>query len=129
MAPGNPKRKKILIVEDDTYVHELLSFLFTQQKNYDVLVSDDSFKAFSMLDEQTPDLIFLDFMLPRMDGVEFCRKLRKNEKTKNIPVVMMSASAKLNDVDKKELGVEYSIAKPFNMTEILGIIDKIFKGE
>jgi DNA-binding response OmpR family regulator len=118
-------KKKILVIEDDDYVSELLKYLFSQKNNFEIAVAGDGSKALEMIEEEVPDLIFLDFMLPKIDGVEVCRRLRKNDRTSKVPVVLMSASLKLHDMVKEEIGVNYILSKPFNMTEILNIVESL----
>lgn len=118
-------KRKILIIEDDEYVSELLTYLLQQNEANETLVVADGRKALETVEEEVPDIIFLDFMLPGMDGMEICRRLKKNEKTRPVPIVLMSSSLRLNEIKKEEIGADYVIAKPFNMTDILNIIDSL----
>lgn len=123
----NSELKKILIIEDDAYVHELLSFLLTQNSNYIVTVASEGRQALELLDEERPNLIFLDYMLPGIDGIEICRRIKSNEKTKDIPVIMMSASIRLKEQARGQVQADHYILKPFNVTEVMTIVENIFK--
>lgn len=125
MSKNEPK--KILIIEDDSYVHELLSFLLTQNNNYIVTVASDGRQGLELLEEEKPDLIFLDYMLPKMDGIEVCRKIKAGDKTKDIPIVMMSASTRLQEQAKTPPCADHYILKPFNLNEVMELVQKIFK--
>lgn len=120
--------KKILIVEDDACVHELLEFILRQKNDYVITIASDGQQALDLLeDDALPDLIFMDYMLPKVDGVEVCQRLKNNDKVKDIPVVMMSASRRLKDQCKVPMCADYCITKPFNVKEVLGIVENIFK--
>jgi len=119
--------RRILIVEDDSYVHELLNFMLTQRTNYVITAASDGQQALDVLEEEIPGLIFLDYMLPKIDGLEVCRRIKNSDKTKHIPVIMMSASPRLKEQTKLPLCADYYITKPFNMVEVMGIVDNIFK--
>jgi CheY-like chemotaxis protein len=121
---GNIEKKKILIIDDDEYVQEILSYILGQNKKYEIIVSNDGSKAMGLIEEEAPDLIFLDCMLPGIDGIEINKRLKNDEKAKNIPVVLMSASLKKTQLAKSQFSADFVVSKPFNMTEILEIVEK-----
>jgi DNA-binding response OmpR family regulator len=106
--------KKVLIVDDEVDVVEVVTVLL-EHEGYQIMKAYDGKEALEKVEEETPDLIILDIMMPEIDGVEVCRRLRQREELKEIPIVMFSA--KLSAIDKKEsfdAGADGFISKPFN---------------
>jgi two-component system, OmpR family, response regulator len=106
---------RILLVDDEQPIQTLLSFPL-QRDGYDVVHASDGREALARFSEQTFDLVVLDVMLPRMDGLEVCRRLRA--KGERVPIIMLSA--KSEEIDKVlglELGADDYITKPFSMRE------------
>lgn len=106
--------KKILIVDDEADVVEVIEMLL-KSESYDVLKAYNGKEALGILEEEIPDLVILDIMMPELDGVEVCRRMRKMDKMKEIPIIMFSA--KLSAQDKKnsfDAGADGFITKPFN---------------
>lgn len=106
--------KKILIVDDEIDVVEVVAVLL-EHEGYEILKAYDGQEALEVVENSNPDLIILDIMMPKIDGVEVCKRMRKQEKLKDIPIVMFSA--KLSAIDKKEsfdAGADGFISKPFN---------------
>lgn len=106
--------KKVLIVDDEVDVVEVVTVLL-EHEGYQIMKAYDGKEALEIVDKETPDLIILDIMMPEIDGVEVCRRLRQREELKEVPIVMFSA--KLSAIDKKEsfdAGADGFISKPFN---------------
>ena len=106
--------EKILIVDDEEDVIEVVGMLLEVQ-NYEVLKAYNGKEGVKKAYEGKPDLVLLDIMMPEMDGVEACKKMRELEGMKDIPIVMFSA--KMSTIDKKEAfdaGADGFITKPFN---------------
>lgn len=106
--------KKVLIVDDEIDVVEVVTVLL-EHEGYEIMKAYDGKQALSVVDKEIPDLIILDIMMPEIDGVEVCRRLRQREDLKEVPIVMFSA--KLSAIDKKEsfdAGADGFISKPFN---------------
>jgi DNA-binding response OmpR family regulator len=106
---------RILLVDDEQPIQTLLSFPL-QRDGYDVVVASDGREALARYEEQPPDLVVLDVMLPRMDGLEVCKRLRAKGET--VPIIMLTA--KSEEIDKVlglELGADDYITKPFSMRE------------
>ena len=83
-------RPRILIIEDERGLTEVLAYNF-QREGYEVLVAHDGPKGLRKAQTLLPDLILLDLMLPGMDGLDVCRELRAGERTRNIPILMLTA--------------------------------------
>ena len=106
---------RILLVDDEQPIQTLLSFPL-QRDGYEVVQAADGPEALERFDEQIFDLVVLDVMLPRMDGLEVCRRLRAKGET--VPIIMLTA--KSEEIDKVlglELGADDYITKPFSMRE------------
>lgn len=109
--------KKILIVEDDKTLLEVLRYNLTKE-GYDVSTAVDGVQALDCAERERPDLIVLDIMLPRLDGLDVCRIIRKKEIA--IPILMLTA--RVEEIDKVvglELGADDYMTKPFSMRELL----------
>jgi DNA-binding response OmpR family regulator len=105
---------RILLVDDEQPIQTLLSFPL-QRDGYDVVQASDGREALTRFSEQAFDLVVLDVMLPRMDGLEVCRRLRAQS---SVPIIMLTA--KSEEIDKVlglELGADDYITKPFSMRE------------
>jgi DNA-binding response OmpR family regulator len=110
--PDRPAR--ILLVDDEQPIQTLLSFPL-QRDGYEVVQASDGREALARFAEQTFDLVVLDVMLPKMDGLEVCRRLRARS---SVPIIMLTA--KSEEIDKVlglELGADDYITKPFSMRE------------
>ena len=109
--------KRILIVEDEKNIVDILSFNLSKE-GYETLEAYDGQAGLQLALEQNPDLILLDLMLPKMDGFDVCRNLRK--KNRSTPVIMLTAREEETDkVLGLELGADDYITKPFSMRELL----------
>lgn len=111
--------EKILIV-DDSNTNRLLLSVILRKSGFETVEACDGEEAVACALEVMPDLILLDVMMPRMDGYEACRLLKEHEKTRDIPVVFLSAKAEAGDKIKGlELGGADYVTKPFNKGEVL----------
>ncbi|MFW5855960.1 MAG: response regulator [Halanaerobiaceae bacterium] len=118
--------KKILVIDDEENIRELIQFNL-QEDGYDVLLAEDGKKGLDMLSENV-DLVVLDLMLPGIDGLEVCRKIRNDSKYKNVPIIMLTAKGE--EVDKVvglELGADDYMVKPFSPRELLARIKALFR--
>ena len=112
----------ILVVDDEEPIQELLRFNLAKE-GYLVRVAKDGREALNHVVNDQPDLIVLDLMLPGMDGLEVCRKLRSNPKLQQIPIIMLTAKGE--EIDKVlglELGADDYMTKPFSPRELLARI-------
>jgi DNA-binding response OmpR family regulator len=108
------KTTRILLVDDELSVQKLLTYPL-EKEGYEVIRARDGQEALSQFDQSQFDLVVLDIMLPRMDGLEVCRKLRARS---SVPIIMLTA--KTEEIDKVlglELGADDYITKPFSMRE------------
>lgn len=118
---------KILVVDDEPHIIELVKFNL-ETTGFKVLEASDGQKAIEIIKSKKPDLVLLDLMLPIIDGFEVCRILRKNEKTREIPVIMLTA--KSEEVDKIlgfEVGADDYITKPFSTRELVARVRAVLR--
>ena len=109
----------VLIAEDESDIRELISFNL-ERESMDTLPAKDGAEAFEIAKEKGPDLIILDLMLPKMDGFTVFKELRLDSRTKDIPVIMLTAKAQLDDViTGLEMGADDYLTKPFSPKELV----------
>ncbi len=116
-SPVSDKIAIILIVEDNSdvrnYIRELL------ETEYQVIEASNGEEGISKAKDEIPDLIITDVMMPEMDGFQFCKQIRNNEKTSHIPIIMLTAKAGLEDkIEGLETGIDAYITKPFSAKEL-----------
>ena len=111
--------KKILVVDDDVQLVDMIHMRL-EANGYEVAIAYDGQKALEKVQDQVPDLVILDLILPKLPGEEVCREIRKDEKTVNLPIIMLTGKA--SDVDRvvgRVIGANYYIPKPFDADELL----------
>ncbi len=107
-------KKKILIVEDDRDISELVRYNL-EREGYEVSALFDGGGAFDFVLKRRPDVVLLDLMLPEVDGIEICKMIKNQEKTKDTPVIMMTAKGEEADVVVGlQMGADDYITKPFS---------------
>jgi len=119
--------KKILIIEDDDHIIELLKFN-VESNGYAVSVAMDGHEGLNKAVNELPDLILLDLMLPGIDGIDICNKLKNKDRTKDIPIIMLTAKG--HETDKilgLEIGADDYITKPFSVRELMTRIKVVFR--
>ena len=116
MSLANPK---ILVVEDEPNQVELIEFNLNSE-GYEVVVARDGEEALNLAEEENPDLILLDWMLPKVSGIEVCRQLRRSKMTREIPIVMLTARSEESDkIRGLDIGADDYITKPYSIKELL----------
>ncbi len=110
---------RILIVDDTPQNIQVLGTTL-RTEGYELNVAENGVEALSIADAALPDLILLDIMMPEMDGYETCRRLKASDRTRDIPVIFLTAKTEMDDILKGfELGAVDYITKPFNQQELL----------
>lgn len=118
---------KILIVEDEAAIQELIIYNL-QQAGYETVSAENAEKAMAIINNALPDLILLDWMLPGMSGIEFARILRRGERTRLIPIIMLTARTQETDkVAGLEIGADDYITKPFSPRELVARINAVLR--
>jgi two-component system phosphate regulon response regulator PhoB len=117
----------ILLVEDEPAIQELLAFNVTQC-GYRALQASDADAALTQINSALPDLILLDWMLPGMSGVELAKRLRADQRTRNIPIIMLTARTDERDkILGLESGADDYITKPFSPRELMARIRAVLR--
>jgi two-component system phosphate regulon response regulator PhoB len=117
----------ILVVEDEDSLATLLQYNL-QKEGYDIAVAGDGEEALMLVDERLPDLIVLDWMLPKVSGIEVCRRLRQRNETRNVPIIMLTARGEETDrVRGLDTGADDYVVKPFSMTELTARIRAVLR--
>jgi two-component system phosphate regulon response regulator PhoB len=118
---------KVLIVEDDEAIAAMIKYNL-KAEGFTVNHAEDGEIALHMVAEDKPDIILLDWMLPNLSGIEVCRRVRHNEKTRSIPIIMVTARSEESD---KLMGLDYGaddyITKPFSPAELIARIKAVLR--
>ena len=116
MSTDHPK---VLLVEDEPARREVLSYNL-QSEGFDVVTAADGDEAMLLVDEEAPDIIVLDWMLPGISGIGVCRRLKSKSQTRGIPVLMLSArSEEVDRVRGLETGADNYVVKPYSVLELM----------
>lgn len=117
----------ILVVEDETAIREMLGVTL-QRAGFSIIEAGDTREASDRLGERTPDLVLLDWMLPGISGIEFAKRLRREEATRELPIIMLTArgeeESKLRGF---EMGIDDYVTKPFSTQELVARIRAVLR--
>ena len=117
----------VLIIEDETAISTLLEYNL-QKEGFETALAEAGDEALLMAEERVPDLILLDWMLPKLSGVEVCRRLRRREATADVPIIMLSARGEEDDrVTGLDVGADDYLVKPFSMPELFARIRALLR--
>ena len=120
-------RPTVLLVEDEPAQREVLVYNL-EAECFDVITADNGEDALLLVEENQPDLIILDWMIPQLSGLEVCRRLKLNPKTRQIPVIMLSARAEEVDrVRGLETGADDYVVKPYSVVEFTARVKAHFR--
>ena len=109
---------RILIADDNTQNRELLE-AYLADEGHEILMAADGRQTVDVATEQQPDLILLDIMMPKLSGYEVCEKLKADERTKNIPILMVTALRDMADIEKAvAAGADDFLSKPVHRIEL-----------
>jgi len=118
---------KIMIAEDEPAQAEILQYNLDKE-GFDCVVAKDGEEALALLEEQIPDLLVLDWMLPKVSGIEVCRRLRKQKKTKNLPILMLTARGEEDDkIRGLEVGADDYVVKPYSPRELVARVQSLLR--
>ena len=122
MSTGPLRSPLVLLVDDEPAQRAMLSYNIEAQ-GYRTVSAADGEEALLLADEQRPDIILLDWMLPRLSGIEVCRQLKARTTTREIPIIMVSARSEEDDrVRGLDTGADDYITKPYSVSELLARI-------
>ncbi|MEO1015918.1 MAG: phosphate regulon transcriptional regulator PhoB [Pseudomonadota bacterium] len=117
----------VLIAEDESSVVDLLAYNL-EREDYETAAAMDGEEALVMIEERAPDLLLLDWMLPKIAGIEVCRRVRSRPETKNLPIIMLTARSEETDrIRGLDTGADDYIVKPFSTTELMARIRAVMR--
>ncbi len=120
-------RPTILVVEDEDALATLLQYNL-EKEGYQVLLAGDGEEALVSVDEKLPDLIVLDWMLPKISGIEVCRRLRQRAESRNVPIIMLTARGEESDrIRGLDTGADDYVVKPVSMTELAARVRAVLR--
>ena len=109
---------RVLVIEDDDALATLVQYNL-EKEGYRVVVASDGEEGMLQIEERLPDLVILDWMLPKVSGIEVCRRLRSRPETRNIPIIMLTARGEESDrVRGLDTGADDYLTKPFSVPEL-----------
>ena len=115
---------KVLVIDDSKTIRRTAETLL-KKEGCDVITATDGFEALSKITDHMPDIIFVDIMMPRLDGYQTCALIKHNKKVKDTPVIMLSSKDGLFDRARGRIvGSEQYLTKPFTKDELLGAIKR-----
>ena len=117
----------VLIAEDEKAVSELLLYNL-RKEDYDVGIAGDGEETLLMIDERAPDLLLLDWMLPKVSGIEICRRVRTTGANPNLPIIMLTARGEESDrIRGLDTGADDYVTKPFSTTELMARVRAVLR--
>ncbi len=120
-------RQKILIVDDELDALIALKRAL-EADNYNVIEASDGLNAIEKVKAENPDIILLDLMMPEIDGIEVCKRLKSNSKYEHIPIIMLTAKGDITDkIEGIEIGADDYVTKPFNLNELKARIKMVLR--
>ena len=122
-SKDNPRHAiKVMVIDDSVTIRRTAETLL-KREGYEVVTADDGFEALSKIVDHRPDIIFLDIMMPRLDGYQTCSVIKNNRSFKETPVVMLSSKDGIFDKARGRLaGSEQFVSKPFTREDLLDAI-------
>ncbi len=119
---------KVLIVDDEAIIRELMVQIMEEIEDMEIetLEASDGLEGLELIKRERPDIVFLDIMMPKLNGFEICRILQNEPPSWNMKIVMLTAKGQ--EIDKltaKELGVKWYITKPFKIDDIINLLQEL----
>jgi two-component system phosphate regulon response regulator PhoB len=127
MAQPKSDKTKVLIVEDEVAITTLLKYNL-EKEGFTVITAADGEEGVNLVKEHRPDVVVLDWMLPKLTGIEVCKQIRWHQETKNTPVIMLSARGEEGDrIRGLDSGADDYMVKPFSPPELISRIRAVFR--
>jgi len=121
------KEKKILIVDDEPFILKSLSFVLTKE-GFQIDTATNGLEAIEKIQEDKPDLVFLDIMMPKKNGMEVCQWIRKDPVAKDIYIILLTAKGQEMDRERGfSIGADEYMTKPFSPSSVVRRINEILK--
>jgi DNA-binding response OmpR family regulator len=125
MAPIKPNRPRVLLVDDDVRLVHIVG-LYLQVQQFEVLTAESGEEAMRLLNAGLPDLVILDLMMPGLDGISLCRRIRSLPGGDVLPVIVFTALSDRKDLEAAhEAGANRVITKPFNLTGLGAAVEAL----
>jgi two-component system response regulator ResD len=122
-------RGRILVVDDDPRLLHIVA-MYLGIEGYEVITAENGEDGLTKLQERPPDLVILDIMMPGLDGIETCRRMRGHAPTADIPIVMFSALSSDDDIERARVaGANHLITKPFNLVGLGSVVKTFFPAD
>jgi DNA-binding response OmpR family regulator len=122
-------RGRILVVDDDPRLLHIVA-MYLGIEGYEVSTAENGEDGLAKVEAHAPDLVILDIMMPGMDGIETCRRIRSNVPTAETPIVMFSALSSDDDIERARLaGANHLITKPFNLVGLGSVVKTFFPAD
>ena len=116
--------EKILIVDDEQGVIDVLMPAF-RNRGYEVLSAENGLSGFKKIIENQPNIVLLDIKMPKVDGYNLCHMIKRDERLRRIPVIMLTAKTQKADIlEGKKSGADAYITKPFDVKDVLAMVEK-----
>ena len=129
MAEAHRNGRRILVVDDDPRLVRIVS-LYLDMEGYDVQQATNAKDGLQAVADAPPDLVIMDIMMTDMDGIEACRQIRDNPATRTLPVLMFSALAGKDDVERaRDAGANHLITKPYNLDGLNRVIESLLDSD
>jgi diguanylate cyclase (GGDEF)-like protein len=120
-------KQKILVVDDDTDILDILRIILTEE-NFEVIQASNGQQALELVKEKSPNLIILDYKMPKVSGIEVCKQLRKDILLQHLPIIMLTGKGETKDkVEGLSVGVDDYIVKPFEPQELIARVKMILR--
>ncbi len=127
MTQKSAQEKRILVVDDSETIRRTAEALL-KKENYQVTVAEDGLRAFAAIVDFKPQIIFLDIMMPRLDGYQVCSVIKNNPEYSHIPVIMLSSKDNIFDKARGRVsGSEFFMSKPFSKEELVSVVNQHLK--
>lgn len=128
-AEGSFNGVKVMVIDDSKTIRRTAETLL-KKEGCDVITATDGFEALSKITDHKPDIIFIDIMMPRLDGYQTCALIKRNKSYKDTPVILLTSKDGLFDRARGRIvGSDQYLTKPFTREELLGAIKKYVNGK
>ncbi|MBV9334946.1 MAG: response regulator [Solirubrobacterales bacterium] len=116
----------VLIVDDDQFIRKLIATTLEDVSEFELHEAADGVEAIEVAHRERPSLVFLDVDMPRLNGIETCRRLREDEATSNTTIVMLTAARDDSvESDAEQAGADLFLTKPFSPLDLLRLVDQL----